>query len=512
MPVARKVGVAQILAISGLGDGVGGVYIELRVQEASAFGRSRVLAAGNSLIHVNQSVKVSVPAEMGMKARMELAVVESQSRRDIGNIIFPLDKVAASQTTVQGWYKLVQEGMMRDDETQTEVCIKCKMSVEDVDTIEDGEANPAIFPVPPGTVYRPSRVLKTNPMLDDKADGFGIKQAGLADLGNALARRTPASGRAGHPDSCGIGIALLQQWGIWFVHELLPGGAAARSSCIKVGDQLCAIEHAQTGSFPPHQLLVGADTSLEEVSEIMKGPQGSFVKLTLARGGSFVYSVMLMRGHQEKRPEIEDSGRARDRRIRSKADGVALKTRRKGKSSPSDAASFGCVSFMNLKPTPAPKLRKSSVDANDLQAGQQVLVVRDTHTHQGRVHPAGELMIFEREGSNGWTYVRDAQGAYYWMPSKALAAAGGMGAGEQQPRRHRTKKVASSSTAKASRGDHFSPVVKHHVSPGIPPALSPLPRTPHVVWDDEVVNNHHTEPWHHPDQHYTSSYHSKVPR
>ena len=167
---------------------------------------------------------------------------------------------------------------------------------------------------------------------------------------------------------------------------------------------------------------------------------------------------------------------------------------------------------MNPKPTPAPKLRRSSVDATDSQAGQQVVVLRDTPAHRGRVHSAGELMIFEREGSNGWTYVRDAQGAYCWLPSKALAAAGGVGAGEQQPGRRRTKQDASSTTAKASRGDHFSPVVKHHVSPGIPPALSPLPRKPHVVWDDEVVNNHHTEPWHHPDQHFASPSYSKVHR
>jgi hypothetical protein len=59
-----------------------------------------------------------------------------------------------------------------------------------------------------------------------------------------------------------------------------------------------------------------------------------------------------------------------------------------------------------------------------LEAGHQVVVLRDTHTREGKAYHAGEVMAFEKEGKNGWTYVRDVKGAFCWLPSDALQAAG----------------------------------------------------------------------------------------
>lgn len=367
------------------------------MQRASS--RTKTLAAGSPLIHVNQSLKVSVPAEMGIKALLELAVVDSQTGKDVGNIIFPLSKVAASTIPVQGWYKLVQEGMIKEDETRTDVCIKCKISVEDAamhPAMSDasghsGICNLTTSPLPPGPIYRPSRL--------SEADA----------------------------DWKGIGVVLSQFLGIWFVDGLVPGGAAARSGCVQLGDQLCAMEHIQAGASSPQRLLVGAGTSIEDVSNFMKRPPGLFVKLTLARGAS-VFGVMLVCGQLEERPENEMVSSPTGRSDSPKPDDLMSNT--VPTSSPStsaEVASAGCISFL--------------------------------------------------------------------LNSK------------QKHRRHIRKKQASSSPGKAQHDDHFAPIAKHHMSPGIPPALAPLPRTLHVVWDDEAIE--HMEPAQHPDQHYNST-NSKV--
>ena len=158
----------------------------------------------------------------------------------------------------------------------------------------------------------------------------------------------------------------------------------------------------------------------------------------------------------------------------------------------------------------------------ELQAGHQVVVLRDTHTHEGKAHHAGEVMVFEKEGTHGWTYVRDGKGVFCWLPSNALKAAG---SGEADGRLMRTVLVPSSddktfrhssspisapsSTGKRRSRGQFSPIRKHHVSPAIPPALTPLPRGQHVLWDDEAVEVDHDEPAHRPD-HLLSAYHSQV--
>lgn len=75
----------------------------------------------------------------------------------------------------------------------------------------------------------------------------------------------------------------------------------------------------------------------------------------------------------------------------------------------------------------------------ELQAGHQVVVLRDTHTHEGKAHHAGEVMVFEKEGTHGWTYVRDGKGVFCWLPSNALKAAGSGeadGGGSQTAMKH----------------------------------------------------------------------------
>ena len=64
------------------------------------------------------------------------------------------------------------------------------------------------------------------------------------------------------------------------------------------------------------------------------------------------------------------------------------------------------------------------------QSNGQVLVLHDTRTQDGKMYSAGELMIFKKQGKNGWTYVRDCKGVNCWLPSKALQIADSDGAGE----------------------------------------------------------------------------------
>ncbi len=68
----------------------------------------------------------------------------------------------------------------------------------------------------------------------------------------------------------------------------------------------------------------------------------------------------------------------------------------------------------------ANKAGESASSKSSAPADRQVLVLRDTHTHAGELHLQGEVLMFEKQGKNGWTYVKDSAGAACWLPSSAL--------------------------------------------------------------------------------------------
>jgi len=443
-----------------------------------ASSRSLALATGSGLIHINQSLTVDVPAQLGNRARIKLVVVDSLAERDIGYIVFPVDKVASSFYPVQGWYSLTQDGEIPDGDGTTDFCIKCQISVEDQKSYQTKNCILA------GPVYRPSR-LTTSTENDIQTRAFD------------------SSGQA---EVYGIGVGLKQLSGIWFVDYLVPGGSAACSCCVQAFDRLCTVESAIPDPFSPRRLIVSSDTTAEELSNAVAGPKHSFVKLKFARDET-TFSVILMRGPSQDRPDTISSSPPKEVRIRKGT----------GKTpSSSGNASVGCMSFMKSKPKKVKRAPKGfRPGGQTLQVGHQVVVLRDTHTHEGKACHAGEVMILEREGTHGWTYVRDGKGAFCWLPSDALQAAG---AGEADCGRMQTVLAPSSnektsrhsnSTGKRRSGGQFSPIRKHHVSPAIPPALTPLPRGQHVLWDDEAVEADHAEPAHRPDQ-LLSANHSQV--
>jgi len=73
-----------------------------------------------------------------------------------------------------------------------------------------------------------------------------------------------------------------------YVKKVVPGGSAARSARVEVGD---IITHAD-----------GVDVSGEPVSALRKrivGPQGTYVRLGFRRADKFEFEVNLMRGTPE---------------------------------------------------------------------------------------------------------------------------------------------------------------------------------------------------------------------
>jgi len=78
---------------------------------------------------------------------------------------------------------------------------------------------------------------------------------------------------------------------------------------------------------------------------------------------------------------------------------------------------------MHQMPDIAPANGNGASDKMRFRSEQQVVVIHDTHTPEGKLHLAGELVVFEKEDAHGWTSVRDASGMRCWLPSSALEAA-----------------------------------------------------------------------------------------
>lgn len=104
---------------------------------------------------------------------------------------------------------------------------------------------------------------------------------------DALARAfDPHSDYLGHPERenfniemnmslFGIGGSLEVKRGLCFISDLVPGGPAASSRLLKIGDRIVAV--AQDGGEPVD--IMGMTSS--QVVELIRGPKGSTVRLTI---------------------------------------------------------------------------------------------------------------------------------------------------------------------------------------------------------------------------------------
>jgi carboxyl-terminal processing protease len=75
----------------------------------------------------------------------------------------------------------------------------------------------------------------------------------------------------------GIGALLRSEDGVTSVQSLVPGGAAAKSGLIKVGDKIIAV--GQKDGAPVDVI----DMDLRDVVKLIRGPGGTLVRLTLRR-------------------------------------------------------------------------------------------------------------------------------------------------------------------------------------------------------------------------------------
>jgi carboxyl-terminal processing protease len=78
----------------------------------------------------------------------------------------------------------------------------------------------------------------------------------------------------------GIGASLESNDGSCKIRELLPGGPAARSGLLKPGDRIVAV--AQAGKDPVDVV----NMPLSRAVELIRGPRGSTVTLTVTSGGA----------------------------------------------------------------------------------------------------------------------------------------------------------------------------------------------------------------------------------
>jgi carboxyl-terminal processing protease len=83
----------------------------------------------------------------------------------------------------------------------------------------------------------------------------------------------------------GVGATLQGDDGYCKIVELLPGGPAARSKLLKVGDRIVAV--AQEGKEPVDII----DMPLPDAVELIRGPKGTKVSLTIIPAGSTDSSV-----------------------------------------------------------------------------------------------------------------------------------------------------------------------------------------------------------------------------
>jgi carboxyl-terminal processing protease len=78
----------------------------------------------------------------------------------------------------------------------------------------------------------------------------------------------------------GIGAELMSEDGYCTIHHLLPGGPAAKSKKIKEGDKIISV--AQSNQ-PPVDVV---DMSLSKAVQMIRGPKGTEVRLTLIPAGA----------------------------------------------------------------------------------------------------------------------------------------------------------------------------------------------------------------------------------
>jgi carboxyl-terminal processing protease len=117
----------------------------------------------------------------------------------------------------------------------------------------------------------------------------------------------------------GIGASLETADGHCKIHEILPGGPALRSGQLKPGDRIVAV--AQSGADP----VDIRDMPLSHVVELIRGPKGTTVKLTVlpagAANGSLPKNVSLVRDEikleeQQAKARIFDLPNGQDRNLR----------------------------------------------------------------------------------------------------------------------------------------------------------------------------------------------------
>lgn len=79
----------------------------------------------------------------------------------------------------------------------------------------------------------------------------------------------------------GIGASLQAEDGYCKIHELVPGGPAARSGVLKVGDTIMSAAQAKDSEFTD---LV--DLPLPQVVDLIRGPKGTTVRLSILPAGA----------------------------------------------------------------------------------------------------------------------------------------------------------------------------------------------------------------------------------
>ncbi|MCS7338291.1 MAG: carboxy terminal-processing peptidase [Verrucomicrobiae bacterium] len=83
----------------------------------------------------------------------------------------------------------------------------------------------------------------------------------------------------------GIGATLMSEDGYCKITELVPGGPAARSGKLKVGDRIVAVAQ---GDEPPVDIV---DMPLRKAVQLIRGPKGTVVRLTIIPAGATDTSV-----------------------------------------------------------------------------------------------------------------------------------------------------------------------------------------------------------------------------
>ena len=79
----------------------------------------------------------------------------------------------------------------------------------------------------------------------------------------------------------GIGATLLAEDGTCKIRELVPGGPAARSGKLKVGDRIVAVSQG-----PDKEAVDVVDMPLPQAVDLIRGPKGTEVTLTLIPAGA----------------------------------------------------------------------------------------------------------------------------------------------------------------------------------------------------------------------------------